>query len=357
MNTASFDFKTIINYFQVDGDYEKACPYGGGHINDTFAVSLSGGGYDHALLQRINTYVFKDPVKLMSNIEKVTIYLNEAIVSNRSNYLRETLHIIPARDGASFAVVNGDYWRVYNFVENSISYESIESKEQMYTVGRAFGNLQCLLSGFPASSLYESIPDFHNTPKRFEAFVGALNKDVLNRASSCSEEIDFVLSRKENMSVIQGLIESGEIPVRVTHNDTKLNNILFDIETGKAVCVVDLDTTMPGTLLFDFGDSIRFGASTAAEDERDLNKVSVSLEYYNAYNDGFLEEAGGMMRDLEKELLPMGAKTMMLECGMRFLTDHLSGDHYFKIHRTGHNLDRARTQFKLARDMEKLFGI
>ena len=265
----------------------------------------------------------------------------------------ETLNIIPAKDGKPYFVDSkGEYWRSYKFITDAKCCDQVEKPEDFYESALAFGNFQRLLADYPADTLHETIRGFHDTRARFEVFRQAVEKDVCGRADSVQKEIEFVLSHEDVANVFGKIQENGEVPLRVTHNDTKLNNIMIDKATGKGICVIDLDTVMPGLAMNDFGDSIRFGASTAAEDEQDLSKVSCSMELFEIYVKGFLEGCGGSLTPREVELLPMGAKVMTYECGMRFLTDYLEGDHYFKIHREGHNLDRARTQFKLVEDME-----
>ena len=247
----------------------------------------------------------------------------------------------------------GDYWRSYIFITDATSYDQVEKPEDFYQSAVAFGNFQRLLSDYPAGTLHETIQGFHDTKARFQTFREAVKKDVCGRAAKVQKEIEFVLAHEEVANIFSDLQEKGELPLRVTHNDTKLNNIMIDNCTGKGICVIDLDTVMPGLAMNDFGDSIRFGASTAAEDEQDLSKVSCSMELFEIYVKGFLEGCAGRLTPREVELLPMGAKVMTFECGMRFLTDYLEGDHYFKIHREEHNLDRCRTQFKLVEDMER----
>ena len=370
MEKKDFDIKKIIGHFAIDGAFVSAEPYGNGHINDTFAVSFTNGRimppyaaaltdapFKRALMQRINQNVFKEPGKLMENVDKVTRFLKDKIVLKGGDYLRETLNLIPTRDGGCFYLdQGGNYWRVYLFIENCDSYEIVKSGGQMYKAGRAFGNFQKLLSDFPAHLLHESIPNFHHTPKRYETFLDALKQDKCGRAKDVEKETAFIKNRKDDCRRVQDLIDAGDLPLRVTHNDTKINNVMFDSDTKQPVCVVDLDTIMPGSMLFDFGDSVRFGANPAAEDERDLSKVYFKSDYYDEFRRGFTAELGDSMTELENRLLPMGAKLMTLENGIRFLTDHLNGDVYFKIHRPYQNLDRARTQFKLVEGMEEYFG-
>ncbi len=345
----------ITEKFNVKGRFVSATPFGSGHINDTKLVVTRNGAKEYMyILQRINTNVFKDPISLMDNFAAVTEYLSNIIKANGGDPIRETLNVIKATDGKNYAVdEKGGYWRMLIFVSNSLSYDKVERPEQFYDSAVAFGNFQYMLRDYPADSLSETIPNFHNTPDRLRQFREALEKDVCGRAASVKNEIDFVLSRTEFAETLEKAHKEGRLPLRVTHNDTKLNNILFDEKTGKALCVVDLDTIMPGYSVNDFGDSIRFGATTALEDEADLSKVNFDISLYELYVKGFIEGAKGGLTEGELELLPIGAMMMTFECGTRFLTDYLSGDTYFKTSREGHNLDRARNQFKLVSDMEQ----
>lgn len=346
--------------FNFTGRLKERRPFGSGHINDTYLLTFEIGdmGDMSVILQRMNREIFKKPVELMENIVGVTSYLRERIMENGGDPERETLNIIPAKDGKAYFVdAKGEYWRAYRFITDAKCFDRVEKPEDFYESGAAFGNFQRLLADYPAETLHETIKGFHDTQARLEVFRQAVEKDVLGRADSVRREIEFVLAREDVAGVFGELLEKGEIPLRVTHNDTKLNNIMIDNTTRKGICVIDLDTVMPGLAMNDFGDSIRFGASTAAEDEQDLSKVSCSMELYELYVKGFLEGCRGSLTPKEVELLPMGAKVMTYECGMRFLTDYLEGDHYFKIHREGHNLDRARTQFKLVEDMEAKWDI
>lgn len=340
--------------FNIEGKAVSSERYGSGHINDTFlVVSELENGTRRYILQRINHEIFKEPEGLMDNIEKVTAFISEEIERTGGDAKRETLHIVKTKDGGNFYKdANGNYWRMYDFIEDTNSYDQVERPEDFYQSAYAFGSFQRLLADFDASTLAETIPDFHNTPLRFERFKEVLKQDKCGRAKEVKEEIDFFLNHEADMKICQESLEAGKIPLRVTHNDTKLNNILIDKKTGKGLCVIDLDTVMPGLAVFDFGDSIRFGANTAAEDEKDLSKVSLSLPLYEKYVKGYLEGCGGRLSDAEVKLMPYGAKDMTLECGMRFLTDYLEGDVYFRVSREGHNLDRARTQIALVKDME-----
>ena len=332
--------------FQLEGTPVECKVFGHGHINFTLRVKTDTGA--EYVLQRINQYVFKDPVRLMANVGAVTAYLKERVSDPRA-----ALHFLPAKDGKFYHVdEKGQYWRMYDFV-GGFCLDAPESDEDFYQSALAFGRFQEMLSQFPAETLYETIPEFHNTIYRYGTFRETLAADPCGRAAGVRQDIDFILRREESAGVLQRMRESGELPLRVTHNDTKLNNVLLDKKTRKSLCVLDLDTVMPGLSLYDFGDSIRFGANDCAEDEPDLSKVNFSLPLFETYTEGFLAAAGGALTDLEKETLVWGAKLMTLECGIRFLTDYLEGDHYFKVHREGHNLDRCRTQFKLVSDMEK----
>ncbi len=341
--------------FQTEGKVVSCEPYGNGHINDTFlVVCMVPEGQKRYILQRMNHEIFKQPEALMENVGRVTSFLENEIRKNNGDVERETLHIIPTTEGMGYYKDEiGSYWRMYSFIEDANSYDQVERPEDFYQSAYAFGNFQRLLADFDAGTLVETIPNFHNTPVRYQTFLDAVKTDCCGRASEVKEEIEFFLAREADMKACQEKLEKGELPLRVTHNDTKLNNILMDKETGKGLCVIDLDTVMPGLSVFDFGDSIRFGANTAAEDETDLSKVSLDLELYGLYAKGFLEGCGGKLTKEEIAMMPMGAKNMTMECGMRFLTDYLQGDVYFKIHREKHNLDRCRTQIALVKDMER----
>lgn len=340
----------ITERFQMEGKAQGAVVYGSGHINDTFLVE----GKKRYILQRMNRSIFPHPEEVMENILGVTSFLKKKIEQAGGDISRETLNVIPTKDGKSFFRDEaGEYWRMYNMVEDAVSYDRVESEQDFYESAVAFGNFQQLLSDYPAEKLHETIPGFHDTAARYETFLKAVEEDVCGRAEETAEEIAFFKSRKETAQVLGKLLAEGQLPLRVTHNDTKLNNIMMDKKTGKGICVIDLDTVMPGLSVHDFGDSIRFGASTADEDERDLSKVSCDLHLFELYVKGFLKGCGGKLTQKEMEMLPMGAKVMTYECGMRFLTDYLQGDVYFKTHREGQNLDRARTQMKLVADMEE----
>ena len=347
--------RKIIAQFALPGGEIEAAPYGNGHINDTLRVIVHADGGDRRyILQRVNSYVFPKPVEVIENIEKVTAYLREIIAQEGGDPLRETLTLVETRDGRHYTLAeDGELWRMYLFIEGTRSVDLPDTEALFALSGRAFGRFQHQMGGFDAAQLHETIVDFHNTPARYRQLEDAIARNEAGRLEQVQEEIAFCKKYEREVHVLLDAMEAGDIPLRVTHNDTKLNNVLLDAATGRGVCVIDLDTVMPGLAAYDFGDSIRFGANTAAEDERDLTKVSLSLPMFEAFVKGYLSEAGAALCARERELLPMGAKLMTLECGMRFLADHLNGDKYFKVHREGHNLDRARTQFALVADMEK----
>ena len=333
-------------------------PFGAGHINETYAVYMPGEGGDELayVLQRVNSNVFKDPAGVMDNIFGVTEYLRNVIRREGGDPDRETLSYIKTKSGCNyFEDSEGEPWRCYNFIPDSVCYQLVEEPEQFYQSGSSFGHFLKQLSDYPASKLNETIPDFHNTIRRFEAFQVALKRDLKNRADSCRPEIDFVLAREKDCGVLVHQQDEGILPLRVTHNDTKLNNILFDEKTGKGLCIIDLDTIMPGLAANDFGDSIRFGAATAEEDEPNLDLMHFDISLYELYVKGYLEETKDVLTEAEIGSLPWGARLMTLECGIRFLTDYLQGDTYFKTDYPEHNLIRARTQFRLVDEMEQQF--
>lgn len=340
----------LATRFDIPEGEMTAEPFGNGHINDTFRVVAGGESF---IFQRVNSYVFPQPDQVIENIEHVTKYLCGIIEKEGGDPLRETLTLVKTKDGAYFTRDDdGEVWRMYLFIGDTMSYDLPDTPELFELSGEAFGRFQKQMGGFPAETLYESIHDFHNTPERYRQLMDAVERNEAGRLDEVEAELAFCKQYEKEVCTLVDALKAGEIPLRVTHNDTKLNNVLLDAKTGKGVCVIDLDTVMPGLAAYDFGDSIRFGANTAAEDEQDLDKVQLSLPMYEAFARGFLREAGSTLCRREVELLPMGAKLMTLECGMRFLADHLNGDKYFKIHRPGHNLDRARTQFTLVKRME-----
>ena len=335
------------NRFALNGNITACDVYGNGHINRTCRVTTDTG--KRYILQRINRAVFPDCDMLMHNISLVTGHL-------RAQGLDENhvLTIIPTREGKLYwQDAAGECWRVFAYVEGGKCLEQAENAGQFYQSGVAFGTFQRQLADFPADTLGEVIPRFHDTPNRYTAFKEAVAADVCGRAKEVQREIDAVLAHESEAGQLVEGLRSGQLPLRVTHNDTKLNNVILDEKTGEPLCVIDLDTVMPGAAAYDFGDSIRFGASTALEDERDLDKVTLSLPLMEAFSRGFVRACGAGMGGAERASLPVGAKLMTLENAVRFLTDHLQGDTYFAIHREGQNLDRCRTQLRLIEDMEK----
>ena len=341
--------------FQFEGTPVDAKPYGCGHINDTYCVCCERENKPQRryILQRVNHHVFQDVPALMENMIAVTAFLRKAVIAEGGDPDRECLTLIDTKDGAKYyRDPDGTYWRAVIFIENAITSQTVGKPEHFYYSGCAFGKFQRLLADYPSATLHETIPHFHDTASRYRDFEKAVEENVTGRAADVAEEIAFIRARKADCSILVDMLERGELPLRVTHNDTKLNNVMLDDVTGRPVCVIDLDTVMPGLSLYDFGDSMRFGTNPAAEDEKDLSKVYCDLNLFEQYTKGFLEECGSMLTDNEIAMLPLSAKLMTLECGMRFLADHIAGDTYFKIHREGHNLDRCRTQLKLVADME-----
>lgn len=341
--------------YDFGGQLVGAVRYGSGHINDTFVVHTQPGEDPcrRFILQRISSAAFKHPDEVMANIVGVTSFLGEKIKEAGGNPARETMSVWATKSGENFYTDSeGGAWRVYPFVEDTICLQKAETPELFAASARAFGKFQRMLKDYPADTLYETIPKFHDTEDRLAKLKAAVAADVMGRVKEVGPELKFVQEREADCSVALSALREGRLPLRVTHNDTKLNNILIDRESGEGICVIDLDTVMPGLAINDFGDSIRFGANHSAEDERDLTKVNFDLELFDVYAAGFLEGAGGALTETELDYLPWGAKLMTLECGIRFLTDYLEGDHYFRIHREGQNLDRCRTQFKLVSDME-----
>ena len=338
--------KEILNKFPMNGTVVSCEPYGSGHINDTYRVETDAGAL--YILQRINTNVFPNVDGLMHNISAVTAFLSE-----RATDPREAMHLVRTiADAPYYKDAEGGCWRVYDFVTGSVCLQKIERAEDFFESAFAFGNFQQQMAQFPAHTLFETIPNFHNTPDRYAKLQRAIESDRMGRVNEVGEEIAFALSLAQEAGKLHALRESGALPTRVTHNDTKINNVLMDETTGKALCVIDLDTVMPGLAAYDFGDSIRFGAATAAEDEEDLSRMRLNVDLFETYTRGFLAACKNLT-PLEQETLPLGALTMTQECGVRFLTDYLEGDTYFKIHRPDHNLIRCRTQFALAADIKR----
>lgn len=339
--------ETILAQFQIYEQVVSCQRYGHGHINETYLVTCQGD--KKYILQKINKTIFTRPAELMENIAATTDY-----ILHRSDDPRAAMRLVLTKEQkAFFEDADGEFWRLYDYVPNTICLQKTETPKDFYYCGLIFGRFQGQLANFPAETLHEPIADFHNTRVRFEQLHAAMDVNFENRLETCKKELEFALAREGEAGAIVDKIASGELPLRVTHNDTKLNNILFDEKTRTPVCVIDLDTIMPGSSLYDYGDAIRFGASTAAEDEKDLSKVWCDLELFRTYTQGFLEGCEGSLTALELEMMPMGAKLMTLECGIRFLADYLNGDTYFRTHYADQNLVRARTQFKLVADMEE----
>jgi Phosphotransferase enzyme family len=344
------DIRAIAGHFQIHGEFLKAATYGGGHINDTYCVSFDQGGTGVCyIFQRINQNVFKNPAALMENVRRVTTHLGEKFIG-KSDRTRRVLTLIPAHDGKShYRDGYENYWRVYIFIEKARTFDAVESTQQAFQAARAFGQFQKLLADLPAPRLHDTIPDFHHTPKRFAALEKAIETDVANRAALAKPEIEFALQHR----AICNVLLEAKLPERVTHNDTKFNNVMLDDATGEGICVIDLDTVMPGLALYDFGDMVRTTTSPAKEDERDLSKVAMQFPMFEALARGYLSCASEFLTPAEKKFLPFSGKLITFEIGIRFLTDFLAGDTYFKVHRDGHNLDRCRTQFKLVESIEQ----
>lgn len=336
--------KTILQHFNIT---DSSNTFGNGHINDTYRIA--NGKY---ILQRINTSIFTNPAELMENIENVTTFLRGKITAASGDPDRETLTVIRTADNQNFYQLDGDNaFRVYKYIADTKTIEDDKTLDDLYQAGIGFGHFQKLLGDYPVETLHETIKDFHHTPRRIEALKSAMKEDRAGRAASVEAEIAFALDHAVFADTVIAGMEKGEIPIRVTHNDTKINNILFDCQSGKAVCVIDLDTVMPGSMLYDFGDALRMGGSTALEDETDLSLVSFDIEAFRAFARGYLSEMKEELTRKELELLPFSVKLLTYECGVRFLTDYLNGDTYFKTRRAGQNLDRARNQFKLVEDI------
>lgn len=355
IKNGSTPLQEISNKFQLSGDWVEGDVYGDGHINSTYKIIFRSHveGIDKAyILQKINHHVFKEPELLMENIENVTAYLNDMLANQEEPRMDEVLKIIYSKEHKSyFKDDEGNYWRVYHFVENATGYTFAENTSILYEAGKAFGRFQWMLRDYPALSLHETIRNFHHTKDRYKQLMEAVIDNPVSRAEQVQDEIAFCKSHEKLSTMILDALETGEIPYRVTHNDTKINNVLIHNETGKGQCVIDLDTVMPGSALYDFGDAIRSSASTAAEDETDLSLVKIDLSRFEAYTVGFMEEMSDILTVAEIELMPFAGIIMTFECGMRFLTDYIQGDNYFRIHRPEHNLERARNQFQLAKDM------
>jgi len=345
----------VVEAFDFPGKWIGSSEIKTGHINRTYRLDFEkeNGVRISFILQRISTQAFKQPELVMHNVLLVTEHIRSALVKQGIDPENRVLRVIPTKDGKSMLVDgDGGYWRAYNCISHAHSVDRVESPEQFREVGRAFGEFQNMLSDFPIDQLYDTIPDFHNTIRRIEAFEESVENDVAGRCASAIPEIDAVLSRRDRMGRIVQMIEAGEIPLRVTHNDTKCNNVMVDDTTGEALCVVDLDTVMAGSSLYDFGDAIRFGASTAVEDEPNLGLVELDMGLFKAFAEGFISKTAGGLTLNELGNLSLGARVICYEIGLRFLKDYLDGDIYFRVEYPEHNLVRARCQFKLLESME-----
>jgi aminoglycoside phosphotransferase (APT) family kinase protein len=344
------NIQAVVRQFQVPGEFVSATPHGTGHINESWCVVVQPSGAPlRFLLQRMNTGIFTRPIELMQNIERVTVHLARQ-VEDQPDRDRRVLTLIPALDGRGWLEdANGGYWRMYRFIERARSFDALDSTEQAFQAASAFGRFQQQLTTLPAPRLHDTIPDFHNTSKRLAALERSIAADAAGRAILAKPEIDFALARQ---SITTTLLDAN-LPERITHNDTKINNVLLDQESNEGICVIDLDTVMNGFAPYDFGDMVRTATSPAAEDERDLSRVELQFDFFSALVRGYLSTAGTFLTKKEKDLLAFSGKLITLEIGMRFLTDYLAGDTYYKVHRDGHNLDRCRTQFKLVESIER----
>jgi len=354
VETMPCDIESITKRFQICSKFLNAEPYGSGHVNDTYLVTFEHDGSRVGyIFQRINKSIFRNPAALMENIVRVTEHIHCKLQKkNISDISRRVLTVIRAQDECSYYMdAEGNYWRAYLFVTKAHTYDVLESGNQAYQAARVFGLFQEMLVDLPEPPLNETIPDFHNGPKRFGQFKQALEADICNRAKNAKAEIEFLVKQGWIFDILPDLLEKGQLQLRTTHNDTKINNVMFDDETGEGVCVIDLDTVMPGLSLYDFGDIVRSATSPASEDERDLSKVFMDMTRFRAIVEGYLSAAAEFLNDVEREHLVHGGKMLTLIMGTRFLTDYLVGDKYYKTHREGHNLDRCRTQFKLVRCM------
>lgn len=344
-----YDLKEILSNFQIEGEFVRVSPYGSGHINDTFVADCNRNGVIRRyILQRINHNIFKNPPELMDNIVRVTEHIRKKLKSQGAEDIdRRVLTLIPADDGGNYYLDTvGDYWRVYIFLEGARTYDVLENLEQARQAAKAFGQFQEMLVDLPQPPLFETIPDFHNGPKRYLDFEQALRDDRFNRAASAEDEIDFLNRHSYIFDILPELIANGKIPKRISHNDTKINNVMIDDETNQGICVIDLDTVMPGSALYDYGDIVRTTVSSAQEDEPDLSKVYIETDRFESITGGYLSAAGNFLNKAEKEHLVHSAQLVTLMVGTRFLTDYLVGDVYFKIHKPGHNLQRCKSQFK-----------
>ncbi len=352
--------KEVADAFDIQGTYIGEYPYGNGHINDTYCVIYENKGKEvRYIRQRINKNIFKDVPALMDNIGRVTrLQRKKFQEAGKKDIDSRVLTLVPSKSGEDYIIDSeGQYWRTYIFLEGLLTLEIVEKPEHAFQAAKAFGEFQCQLSDMDAPRLHETIPNFHHTRVRFDTLIKTIYADEFNRAKNVQEEINFVMQREKMVDVLLNLQQTGELPVRITHNDTKLNNVLINAETEEGMCVIDLDTVMPGLALYDFGDMVRTATNTAEEDERDLSKVEMNIDMYNALVDGYMSTAGEMLVPKEIELLPFSGKLITFEIGIRFLTDYLQNDIYFKIHRDEQNIDRCRKQFKMVESMERIFKL
>ncbi|MCK5852272.1 aminoglycoside phosphotransferase family protein [bacterium] len=352
--------KEIADAFDVPGTYIGEYPYGNGHINDTYCVVYENKGKEvRYIRQRINKNIFKDVPALMDNIGRVTRHQRAKFKeAGKTDINSRVLTLVSSKTGEDYIIdAEGHYWRTYIFLEGLLTLEIVEKPEHAFQTAKAFGEFQCQLADMTTPRLHETIPDFHNTRSRFNTLVKAIEADEFNRAKNVQEEINFVIQREKIVDVLLNLQQAGELPERITHNDTKLNNVLINADTGEGMCVIDLDTVMPGLALYDFGDMVRTATNSEEEDERDLSKVEMDINMYNALKEGYLSTAGDFLTPKEIELLPFSGQLITFEIGIRFLTDYLQNDVYFKIHRDKQNIDRCRKQFKMVESMEQTFKL
>jgi Ser/Thr protein kinase RdoA (MazF antagonist) len=348
--------RDIFNRFRTEGSYLRGYPYGSGHIHDTFLVETEESGKDDYILQRLNNKIFKNIPQLQSNIERVTEHIRSKL--NKipgSDIKRECLKLVDSQDGKSWIIDgDGNYWRIYLFIPKHRSYDIVDSPDKAFEGGKAIGRFQAMLSDLGGEPLFETIPWFHDIGRRLDTFHETMKKNAANRVASVINEINFVRQRVDEMKIILKLGSEGKIPLRITHNDTKFNNILFD-ENDKALCIIDIDTVMPGFVHYDFGDAIRTSTNMAAEDEKDLTKVKMNIDLFHAFSEGYLSEISRTLNETEKEYLAFAPILITYTQAVRFLTDYLDGDHYFKIHHEHHNLQRAKAQFRLVESMEEQY--
>ena len=351
-----YDLKTIFDSFISDGSFAEALACGSGHIHDTFRIKTSEKNKDNYILQRLNNTVFRNIPELQENIERVTTHMHrKLLLIPGSDVKRECLTVVPAKNGKSWIVdKEGNFWRMFIFISDNISYDIVDSEDKAFEGGRAIGRFQALLEDLPGKPLHETIPSFHDVEKRIDSFMNTLKNDPVGRVKETTRETDSILNRADDMRIIQRLGREGKIPVRITHNDTKFNNILFDLD-GKSLCLIDLDTVMPGYFHSDFGDAIRTGANSAQEDEIDLSKVKMDIDLFSAYAGGYLSETKNTLNSIEKEYLAFAPLLMTYEQALRFLADYIDGDKYYRIHNKNHNIQRTRSQIRLLESMEEQY--